>query len=361
MTRKEFYNEILKLAPSEYDASKCEFRDHLKKTLNDYLVLLDKLDVGERPEGNDWDGIVQKNKKLIDAINNSVLNYYKGQHFKAFNFLKKKTIDLNEFTKNFNNDNFGQCYYRMRKFKNNVSPDYKDMFHIPFNMRTKVSTQRFSAPGYPCLYLGASAYICWEEMQKPHLDECYVSLFKLNSSSKTIKVFDLSLKYEDNNLFLTKKKEIDSDFTSYLLRLPLILACMVKVAKPDDSFKPEYIIPQLLMEHIIITKDLKGIVYTSVCQNNDFDFEPEKKLNFVFPAVMKYNEKWKYSKELCEMFQLTKPTSDEIERIKRSYEINEKDRDMTDLKNSYWFSTFGQLETQLKKFFLKKMENEKIK
>ena len=49
MTRKEFYNEILKLAPSEYDASKCEFRDHLKKTLNDYLVLLDKLDVDERP------------------------------------------------------------------------------------------------------------------------------------------------------------------------------------------------------------------------------------------------------------------------------------------------------------------------
>ena len=75
---------------------------------------------------------------------------------------------------------------------------------------------------------------------------------------------------------------------------------------------------------------------------------------------MKFNEKWKYSKELCEMFQLTKPTSDEIERIKRSYEINEKDREMTDLEK-YRFSTFGQLETQLKKFSLKKMENEKIK
>lgn len=34
----------------------------------------------------------------------------------------------------------------------------------------------------------------------------------------------------------------------YLLFFPIIIACSFKVNNENDSFKPEYIIPQLIME-----------------------------------------------------------------------------------------------------------------
>lgn len=63
---------------------------------------------------------------------------------------------------------------------------------------------------------------------------------------------------------------------------------------------------------------------------------------------------------LCEMFQVTEPTCDELERAKRPYEIIERDENLTDLEYSYRISTFGQLEARLndeKKFPLKKVKN----
>lgn len=38
-----------------------------------------------------------------------------------------------------------------------------EMFHIPYEKRNLVGNQRFSLSGLPCLYLGGSSYICWEE------------------------------------------------------------------------------------------------------------------------------------------------------------------------------------------------------
>lgn len=346
MTREEFYKEICKLAPSEYDASKCDFRKHLDDLLDKYIELLWKFDEAERPM--DWDNIIKKNNQLIEAIKESVRLYYEGRHTSAFRHLSKYIGVL----KSVINVRI-QDLYRMRMFDEGEKHDCNGMFHIPFNKRTIVKTQRYSAPGYPCLYLGKSAYVCWEEMLRPNLDKCYVSRFR--TKKDIILVYDLSLP-------TYSRRVTNYDFWLDLLRLPLILACMVKVAKPKDPFKPEYIIPQFIMEWVIearmTKKDLMGILYTSVHKSNDFKFASEKLENVAIPVFFPF--KGKYSKKLCNLFQLTEPTCDELERAKCPYQAIERDEKMTDLEYKYRISTFGQLEARLKdetKFPLEKIDS----
>lgn len=71
-------------------------------------------------------------------------------------------------------------FYRARVFKTNGRKSYTEMFHIPLDKRGIVETQRYSAPGYPCLYLGSSINACWEELRKPRFDDMMVSLFVVN-------------------------------------------------------------------------------------------------------------------------------------------------------------------------------------
>lgn len=363
MTREEFYNEILKLAPSEYDASKCEFQKHLEYILNSYYKLLDELDEDERPKVGytNWEMTRNVITKLINAINETVRLYYNGLHSEAFIHLE--TILNEEYLPNeslnalnplsyFYNDDF----YRMRIFDDGEKHDRDGMFHIPFNKRTIVKTQRYSIPGYPCLYLGKSAYVCWEEMLRPNLDKCYVS--RVQSIDGFSPVF--------YNMTLLSKKDImkadEQLFRQALLRLPLVLACMVKVANPKDTFKPEYIISQLLMEYIIKyiyeNETIIGVAYTSVHKSDDFDFDSEKSINLVIPAIPSPGNK--YSEALCKMFQLTEPTCDELERAKCPYKAIKRDKKMSDLEYNYRISTFGQLEARLKdktKFPLDKIDN----
>lgn len=358
MTRKEFYNEILKLAPSEYDASKCDFQKHLDGLFNRYIELLDELDNVERREKKwgSWDKNKRTINNLIDVIKGVIKLYYEGRHSKAFEYLKNYIYNEN-VTLDYK-FGYGENFYRMRTFDEGEIHDCEGMFHIPFDKRTIVKTQRYSAPGYPCLYLGTSAYVCWEEMLRPNLDKCYVSRFHVND---VIFVYDLSLPSND------KWNNID-DFHKDLFRFPLVIASMVKVAKPKDPFKPEYIIPQLLMEMVIEDRQnekntykelLMGIAYTSVHKSKDFDFDSNKTVNFAIPAFPPFDGN--YSKELCKMFQLTEPTCDELERIKCPYQTIERDEKMSDLEYNYRISTFGQLEARLKdetKFPLDRIKSE---
>lgn len=367
MTREEFYNEIMKLAPSEYDASKCDFPMHLEDILKRYSNLLDELDEAERPKVGytNWEMTRNVITKLINAINETVSLYYNGLHSEAFihlknilneEYLPEESLDALIPLYYFYDDDF----YRMRIFDDGEKHDRNGMFHIPFNKRTIVKTQRYSIPGYPCLYLGTSAYVCWEEMLRPNLDKCYVS--------RVQSIDVISPGFYD--MKLPSKKDImkadEQLFRQALLRLPLVLACMVKVANPKDTFKPEYIIPQLLMEYIIKYIDengtIIGVAYTSVHKSDDFDFDSEKSINLVIPAIPSPGKK--YSEALCKMFQLTEPTCDELERAKCPYKAIERDEKISDLEYSYRISTFGQLEARLndeKKFPLKKIENEDMK
>lgn len=220
----------------------------------------------------------------------------------------------------------GKCFHR------------EDMFHIPFNKRGFVSTQRYSMPGLPCLYLGYSLHACWEEMHRKPISTFAFNRFHLQ---KDIKVLSLDL---------PDKSRWGTDHEKVIQIFPLIIACMVEVDNYTNSFKSEYIIPQLLMEWITNHPkvEVDGICYTSVHKNSQFNFPQSVYNNLALPA--KDYESGKFSKHLKEMFTLTEPTTEEVERVKvgafeNIYTIYENVEDQ--LKENYRVSLFGSLESIL--------------
>jgi len=80
--------------------------------------------------------------------------------------------------------------YRVRRSKA-PSLSREDLFHIPFEERHKVATQRYSIPGLPCLYLSGSLYTCWEEMGRPPFHELHVAAFWAKQGA-SLKVLNFS-------------------------------------------------------------------------------------------------------------------------------------------------------------------------
>lgn len=213
-----------------------------------------------------------------------------------------------------------------------------DLFHIPLNKRGIVKTQRYSVPGLPCIYLGKSIYGCWEEMGRPDFGTVMASRFEV---MKYMKVLDLRI---------PDRATWDKQWTNYILFMPIIIASMIQVNNPEDIFKPEYIVPQLLTEWVVSQEkreekdSLKGIIYTSVMKNNDFNFPVEKYDNIAIPTIK--NTDKKYCSILASIFKVTDPTYYNLECLKKS-----KDRPKVVQKDNqqqlYNSSDFAMMENYL--------------
>ena len=179
----------------------------------------------------------------------------------------------------------GCSLYRMRVGKNGYEEftSNEEMSHIPFQFNHKVGNERYSMSGFPSLYLGSSVYVCWEEMRRPNIDYANFALFK---TTTTIKVVDLANK---EHYHFTGEKFTDC----------LVLACSFPVQFPNDPFKPEYIIPQMLLQSLVrYNRDNKngekiaGIKYSSthIIDSKFWINYPENRknrqlfYNYVFPA-----------------------------------------------------------------------------
>lgn len=92
--------------------------------------------------------------------------------------------------------------YRVTCVSDNKPYDRKRVFHTPYNMRSKVSTSRYSIAGYPSLYLGTSLELCCEEIHlNPYKDFALASAFKLERTleytNTNISVIELGVKPQD--------------------------------------------------------------------------------------------------------------------------------------------------------------------
>lgn len=240
--------------------------------------------------------------------------------------------------------NVGKSFYRIRQMGNVYKVERKELFHIPFDKRGVIKTQRYSTPGYPCLYLGESIYTCWEEMRRPPMYLCAVSRF-VNLTEATF--LDLTIP--------SAEKIADE---SYLKLLPLIISCMIRVSNDDHTYKPEYIVPQLLIEWILKQRqdkrqlgvEVHGVMYTSTHRDDDFHFPMKMAINYAIP-VFSVDMSKIYCKKLTDYYHLTKPTTNEIEQLKGGYdslwEVFESGLEMSDDEKLYYASSFGQLENKL--------------
>ena len=162
--------------------------------------------------------------------------------------------------------------FRMRIDKEILSRE--GLFHVPFDNRERVSTARFSILGYPCLYLGTSLMVCWEEIKRKR--------------KKNEKVF--ACKYQNRRFLILLNLTIPDTFTEdgitsdpqeifrFLITYPFYSACLIKVQYPEQDFKPEYIIPQILLQYVKNENNrgkhhgeefyFDGIIYSSTKSDN---------------------------------------------------------------------------------------------
>ena len=310
------------------------FEKHLQIQLEDYENIASKItkdySIDER------DTILKDIATARTAINETMKLALQGKHTYAFMKLVKY---VQHHLPRICHESSGSSFYRMRTFEDKHKCDIYELFHIPFDKLGQVKTQRYSTPGLPCLYLGKSLFGCWEELGQPALYSC---MFSRLENTRVIELWDLRI---------PESIDDEDDLKRFLTTMPLIVACSITVKNPDDSFKPEYIIPQYLLESLLISRDREfkntintvGIKYRSTVENKNFKFPSSKYDNIAIPAIRGTNKR---DDRLCKLFKITEPTCEEYERIRYHKVITE---DCTSHEDIYTYkkSLFGKLESYI--------------
>lgn len=255
-------------------------------------------------------------------------------------FRQKETFKIGPGDKN---EEDKIVFYRIRA--NNTYRPYKkeEMFHIPFEKRGLVSNQRYSVSGYPCLYLGRSTYGCWEATGRPDAEKFNVVALK---AAKKFNLFDLRAPMTPFHH--------DELYADDLYDLVLPLACSLRCLNVSDPFKPEYIIPQRILNLIIEGDDLgvDGIIYTSnvyyqednLFKNKEDRYEYMELFdNIVIP--IKRSNKEGLCEDLVKGFTMTEPTSMLKEELTRDITLpSSPDPGWNIYERTKW----GELERKLK-------------
>lgn len=182
----------------------------------------------------------------------------------------------------------------------------RDLFHIPFEKRQLVASQRYSIPGLPSLYLASSLWIAWEELGRPALASLHASRFEGNGNLSVLDFgwspsVGLSTFGDPDGA-----EKLGAFAEGQAIIWPLIAACSLVRRHPGTPFVPEYIIPQFLLQWVQREKDLDGIRYFST-KLTAMDKAVNRAFNFVFPV------RQKAAKGICgglqDAFALTPPIS----------------------------------------------------
>lgn len=185
-----------------------------------------------------------------------------------------------------------------------------DLFHIPYNKRNLITNERYSLSGHPCLYLATYLGIAWEECGYP--SQFYYSEFKFNYDkdfNNDWKFITLISSRTFANTFLIAMNPDKEDILlqwiiRYLTTYPLILACSVVNLNGNSVFKPEYVIPQMLLQWVQRNYGkVHGITYFSCVATDNL-----RRLNGYDIVIPANNiDRRGYGKNLIEKFQVSKP------------------------------------------------------
>lgn len=302
---------------SSYDNHTGNIISYLTQFYTDYLNLLNSIDCLDdvnkvfslqvemfRKDNNITDSspefnLAEETENLCDAILNSITAYFHGSPSKAYEILSKEFTNNNNFhllniIPQLHMINKGVAMYRVRK---NSHSDWKKLFHVPFESRTKCASYRYSIAGVPALYCGASIKTALLETNIHTNEDCSLAEFRFKAGQD----------YPFIDLTLPNKKRL-SFWERYglLLFYPLIVACGLKVKNPDAPFKPEYIIPQIFFQ--IVRNNFNiffGIIFNST-RYEKRDFSDYSQSNFVV-FVRDCEQEFGYSPELSKMLEVKGP------------------------------------------------------
>lgn len=278
---------------------KCEdnktYIDTLETQLKDYHEFL-HCELQDKMTDSDYQALDKINESIISAIK----SYLKGKSGEAYNKIKEilscSSLSCDEMVYKLNNKN---ALIRMRK---SAIPFYKreDLFHIPFSERHRVSKQRYSIDGLPCLYLAGCAYTAWLELGRPSFNELWASAFR---ATKDIPVFDLCYRLDE---IIDKEVQLSNVTKTKLLFYPFVLATSYRTKYPFSPFHEEYIISNILLQWVMENKKFTGIRYLSTKIEKCDKEKLWMTANIVLPPKGD-DEKSEYDNDLCQNFEMTIP------------------------------------------------------
>lgn len=296
----------------------------LNELLNDYLNKIETLHTSG--EITDWLKChTLQIKRIKDSLISALDEYLSGSAGRSYD--KIETMMQDDFVQDnivhlkvplntyYAQQNSSMSLYRIRCNDNHLS-ERSDIFHIPFEKRHLVKNQRFSIAGIPCLYLGTSLYVCWQEMGKPDFNKLYLSYFKINKGNNYGDINVLNLAYSLETLlpsnleyfFIQEFQRHNRDKAKALLAFwPILMACSFNSEFQNAHFKVEYIIPNLILQWISKEKrPVSGVMYLSTktekLRNSD------KGINLVFPPDTKIVDEG-FCEKLQNVFSWSKPIS----------------------------------------------------
>lgn len=171
-----------------------------------------------------------------------------------------------------------------------------ELFHVSFEKRKAIGTNRFSIPGFPCIYLSSNLNTSWSEAVGDANVPFHATCFQ---SHRPVYVVDMvPLKFAtpatadiDYLARLYNYDDPSDALVDYALIFPIITACHTKISYTsaydgEVKFKSEYIIPQLLLQWYKDTNlTIDGVRYLSCTADAAFPTENFEKINFVIPAI----------------------------------------------------------------------------
>jgi len=338
------------------------FRKYLKDLMEKFIAIAEsstEFSKSKRTNDSNSELLQSDLRLLIDGICSTVDRYFEGSPAEAYQTLED-TLTISKVGEILWKDGtlpLGTDVFRIRSKNGNYPLNKCDLFHIPFHQRGLVRTQRFSIPGLPSLYLANSVYVAWEEMSRPNISE--IQAVRLQNT-RPLRFLDLTTDDYNhhimNDILQFKPKEIRNKMFTW----PIIAACSIKVAEPNASFKPEYIIPQLLLQWIK-KQNLDGIKYSSTHIQAAERLHTGGFYNLVLP-VKSFETDEGYCPILARLFRSTQVLPMQLQQFATttgsfmgqesiSAQVNKDIYSLELIKGKdepYWHTSFGMLEHALK-------------
>lgn len=263
---------------------------------------------------------------ILNIINNYVNNNFiisklKDSH--VFNEYKREDYSINPF--------YMGDIKPIGLFRGRISVEKlnrKDMLHIPLEKRGLVSTNRFSMPGIPCIYLATSTYCCWLELNMPSRYMLYVSSIQI---PRDILILNLAISPHFINDMRVCYDDKDISFLEEMLEIfPLVYATSYNILDQNRSFKSEYIVSHLIMQ-CMKELGIDAVAYFSKKISDETAYPHA--INIAIPVERDFRQENNYWLKSKEVF-LSEPISynDFVEEW--GYNIN------TDMLNGFDYSNY---------------------
>ena len=293
--------------PIQWDRSK----PLVEKLYDIYDSYIDELRKNTTSLNQDIEKITGICNNILVALNNSVngiiINTSNLEWLK--NLLEGAIYTISTSTKNEKTQ-----FWRMRAETHSIL-EKEDFYHLPFNLIFLSKSERFSAAGFPCFYIGYSEECCIKEMDNQPGQLIEIKL----KDNEEIKVIDITF-------FQNKLRNQINLFEWW----PILAACYVTPSRNalKEFFKEEYLFPQLLTKYILYLreteskfKDIMGIRYYS-CKEPNLNQQRPDYLNLALFTGTKSvkngtttgtlklpydTQRGKFDKELIDKFEFMNP------------------------------------------------------